>query len=343
VNRGPFKDALVGKKGGENKDSSTLKDDDDLELLDRDIITGEEDDMPSIQFSDHSDYFLVKFQSIKDYIEALTEGLREKYRSWMIVEHRKRGDGWIFETTKGGQQPMNQHASRFNVLYDLRDDEAKILENHIPSPTNSSSGQRNGIFIYKNPLVEKESLPKHIESFKGKEKMEVVEVKNQSRVSLSNIVTSTLSRSNSIKACQSPEINMVMSKVSTKFISKFKNLGERDMKISLDPKHHFVVSFYKNSDLNIPEDMALVERNFGTGMESDLQRHQQMGSANQILKKPPNILKNKGRNFKVPGLFKVPISEAMNRIVDSLKSTLAIEDLMELMEIDGIKATSDDL
>ncbi|MBA0574015.1 hypothetical protein Golob_001256, partial [Gossypium lobatum] len=171
VNRGPFKDALVGKKGGENKDSSTLKDDDDLELLDRDIITGEEDDMPSIQFFDHSDYFLVKFQSIEDYIEALIEGL----------------------------------------------------------------------------------------------------------------------------------------------------------------------------DLNNPEDVALVERNLGTGMESDLQRHQQMGSANQILKKPPNILKNKGRNFKVPGLFKVPISEAMNRIVDSLKSTLAIEDLMELMEIDGIKATSDDL
>ncbi|MBA0843978.1 hypothetical protein Goarm_001114, partial [Gossypium armourianum] len=75
VNR-PFKDALVGKKGGENKDSSTLKDDDDFELLDRDIITGEEDDMTSIQFSDHSDYFLVKFQSIEDYIEALTKGLR---------------------------------------------------------------------------------------------------------------------------------------------------------------------------------------------------------------------------------------------------------------------------
>ncbi|PPD92888.1 hypothetical protein GOBAR_DD10158 [Gossypium barbadense] len=129
----------------------------------------------------------------------------------------------------------------------------------------------------------------------------------------------------------------------TKFISKSKNLRERDKKISLDPKHHFAVSFYKNSDLNIPEDVDLVERNLGTGMESDLQRHRQMGSVNQILKKPPNILKNKGRNFKVRGLFKVPISEAMNRIVDSLKSTLAVEDLMESMEIDGIKATSNNL
>ncbi|PPD92890.1 hypothetical protein GOBAR_DD10160 [Gossypium barbadense] len=60
VNRGPFKDALVRKKGGENKDSSTLKDDDDFELLDRDIITGEEDDMPSIQFSDHVHHILGK-------------------------------------------------------------------------------------------------------------------------------------------------------------------------------------------------------------------------------------------------------------------------------------------
>ncbi|TYG38069.1 hypothetical protein ES288_D13G192200v1 [Gossypium darwinii] len=128
---------------------------------------------------------------------------------------------------------------------------------------------------------------------------------------------------------------MVISKMPTKFISKSKNLRERDKKISLDPKHHFAVSFYKNSDLNIPEDVDLVERNLGTGMESDLQRHRQMGSVNQILKKPPNILKNKGRNFKVRGLFKVPISEAMNRIVDSLKSTLAVEDLMESMEIDG--------
>ncbi|MBA0777574.1 hypothetical protein Gotri_005582 [Gossypium trilobum] len=193
--------------GGENKDSSTPKDDDDFKLLDGDIITGEEDGYMYkkklvkaigdriglvVRLDDNTDnsfqgrftkmavfldlnkLFISKIK-IEDKVQrieykSLPNATQDKYGLWMLVEHRKRKDSRNFETVKGERQPTNQHASRFNVLYDLRDDEAKILENHIPNPTNSGSGQQNGNVIYDNPLVEKESLPKQIEFVKGKKK-----------------------------------------------------------------------------------------------------------------------------------------------------------------------------
>ncbi|MFQ6643839.1 hypothetical protein Gotur_017254, partial [Gossypium turneri] len=255
TNRGSFKDTLIGKEGGENKDSSTLKNDDDFELLDEDIITGKEDE---------NNYFLVKFRPIEDYTKALTKGLwvifgqyltiqpwtqnfstiqpyphnvvawirlpglpRYMYEKKLVkvigerigpvvrlndnidnsfrvqldkitvfldlnkplisrikIEDRVQ---WIeyesfpnnvsvptpscpnldYQATQEKYGPwmlsMNQHSSRFNLLHDLQDDEAEILENHIPNPTNHGSGQRNGIVNYGSPLVEKKSLPKQIE------------------------------------------------------------------------------------------------------------------------------------------------------------------------------------
>ncbi|MBA0748160.1 hypothetical protein Gogos_005008 [Gossypium gossypioides] len=59
-----------------------------------------------------------------------------------------------------------------------------------------------------------------------------------------------------------------------------------------------------------------------------------MRSVNRRLKKPPNILKNKGNKFKVRGLSKVSISMAINRIANSLKSNLVVEDLMDSMKVE---------
>lgn len=62
---------MIGKKGGKNKDSSTLKDDDNIELLDGDTITGEKDDMPSIQFSDHVHHILRKSMALSVLMKLL--------------------------------------------------------------------------------------------------------------------------------------------------------------------------------------------------------------------------------------------------------------------------------
>ncbi|MBA0568878.1 hypothetical protein Golob_006344 [Gossypium lobatum] len=81
MNRGSFKDTLIGKEGRENKDSSTLKNDDDFKLLDGDIITGKEDGMPLIQFSNCIHQILRKSMALSVIVKLLGRKIRQLKRS----------------------------------------------------------------------------------------------------------------------------------------------------------------------------------------------------------------------------------------------------------------------
>ncbi|MBA0723508.1 hypothetical protein Golax_004083, partial [Gossypium laxum] len=89
TNRGSFKDTLIGKERRENKDSSTLKNDDDFKLLDGDIITGKEDGMPLIQFSNRIHHILRKSMALSVIVKLLGRKIRFNTLSSKLFSFRK--------------------------------------------------------------------------------------------------------------------------------------------------------------------------------------------------------------------------------------------------------------